>query len=211
MDDTESKPQVTVKYDWYQTEANVVITILAKNVVKDKTRIAFDPQTVSVQLTLPDDNEHVRKLNLAHIVDPAQCSYVVSAAKVEVKLKKVDGIRWASLESTGEETLKQIPQGATSVTSGPPSYPTSKPGRDWSAIEREIREQEAKEKPVGEEALNKLFQDIYGKGDDNVKKAMNKSYMESGGTVLSTNWTEIAKERVEVKPPDGMEFKKWDA
>lgn len=60
----------------------MVITILAKNVVKDKTQITFDAQNVSVQLTVPDNNEHVRKLNLAHPVDPAQCSYVVSAAKV---------------------------------------------------------------------------------------------------------------------------------
>lgn len=33
---------------------------------------------------------------------------------------------------------------------------------------------------------------------------------ESGGTVLSTNWKEIGEKPVEVKPPDGMEFKKWD-
>ena len=33
--------------------------------------------------------------------------------------------------------------------------------------------------------------------------------MESGGTVLSTNWDEISKEKVAVKPPDGMEWKKW--
>lgn len=34
--------------------------------------------------------------------------------------------------------------------------------------------------------------------------------MESGGTVLSTNWEEVGSKRVEVKPPDGMEFKKWE-
>lgn len=33
--------------------------------------------------------------------------------------------------------------------------------------------------------------------------------MESGGTVLSTNWKEVAGKKVEVKPPDGMEYKKW--
>lgn len=33
---------------------------------------------------------------------------------------------------------------------------------------------------------------------------------ESGGTVLSTNWAEVGKEKVEVKPPDGMEFKKYE-
>lgn len=34
--------------------------------------------------------------------------------------------------------------------------------------------------------------------------------MESGGTVLSTNWDEISKKKVDVRPPDGMEFKKWN-
>lgn len=34
--------------------------------------------------------------------------------------------------------------------------------------------------------------------------------MQSGGTVLSTNWNEIAKDDVECKPPDGMEWKKYE-
>lgn len=34
--------------------------------------------------------------------------------------------------------------------------------------------------------------------------------MESGGTVLSTNWKEVAGQKVDVKPPDGMEWKKWN-
>lgn len=36
------------------------------------------------------------------------------------------------------------------------------------------------------------------------------SQMESGGTVLSTNWKEVAGQKVDVKPPDGMEWKKWN-
>ena len=27
--------------------------------------------------------------------------------------------------------------------------------------------------------------------------------------MLSTNWSEVGKEKVEVKPPDGMEYKKY--
>jgi hypothetical protein len=33
---------------------------------------------------------------------------------------------------------------------------------------------------------------------------------ESGGTVLSTNWKEVERETVEVKAPDGMEWRKWE-
>ena len=33
---------------------------------------------------------------------------------------------------------------------------------------------------------------------------------ESGGTVLSTNWSEVGKDKVDVKPPDGMEYRKYE-
>ena len=33
---------------------------------------------------------------------------------------------------------------------------------------------------------------------------------ESGGTVLSTNWSEIGQTKVERKPPDGMEWKDYE-
>uniref|UniRef100_A0A0R3UBW1 SGS domain-containing protein n=1 Tax=Mesocestoides corti TaxID=53468 RepID=A0A0R3UBW1_MESCO len=32
---------------------------------------------------------------------------------------------------------------------------------------------------------------------------------ESGGTVLSTNWEDVGKGKVEMKPPDGMEYKEY--
>ena len=34
--------------------------------------------------------------------------------------------------------------------------------------------------------------------------------VESGGTVLSTNWKEVGSKTVERKPPDGMEWKKYE-
>jgi len=47
-------------------------------------------------------------------------------------------------------------------------------------------------------------------GDDATKRAMMKSYQESGGTVLSTNWSEVGAGKVEIKPPEGMEYKKYE-
>ena len=34
--------------------------------------------------------------------------------------------------------------------------------------------------------------------------------MESGGTVLSTNWKDIGAKKTDIKPPDGMEYKTWN-
>lgn len=38
----------------------------------------------------------------------------------------------------------------------------------------------------------------------------NNQKVESNGTVLSTNWKEVGKKKVEGSPPDGMEVKKWE-
>ena len=89
-------------------------------------------------------------------------------------------------------------------------YPTScHTYRNWDKLAADIEKEEKDEKLEGDAALNALFEKIYGEGSDEVKRAMNKSFVESGGTVLSTNWGEVGKKTVECKPPDGMEFKKY--
>lgn len=45
----------------------------------------------------------------------------------------------------------------------------------------------------GDKALNKLFQTLYADATDEQKKAMIKSYQESNGTALSTDWNEVKK------------------
>lgn len=95
--------------------------------------------------------------------------------------------------------------------SGSSANPTWKKGKDWSAFEKEMRKEEAKAKESleDEKGINELIQEIYEKGSDDVKKAMIKSFTESGGTVLNTDWEEVSQGKVQVKTPDGMEFKKW--
>jgi len=58
--------------------------------------------------------------------------------------------------------------------------------------------------------LNKVFQDIYSNGSEEQRRAMMKSFVESGGTVLSTNWDEVGKGEVKGSPPDGLQMHKWN-
>ncbi|KAH0550542.1 protein SGT1 homolog [Cotesia glomerata] len=203
-------PTPKINHDWYQTEAFVIVTVLAKNTSNVKTQ--FGETTLSVSAKLPSGNEYSLELDLAHEIVPDQCSYKVIPSKIEIKLKKRDGLRWNSLEGNPatKEAIKPIPQEILQANQ-PPKYPSSsKKSKDWDKVEKEIEKQEAEDKPEGEAALNSLFQQIYGTGSDEVRKAMNKSFIESGGTVLSTNWSEVGKTTVEKRPPDGLEWKSWE-
>ncbi|XP_049883931.1 protein SGT1 homolog [Pectinophora gossypiella] len=203
--------KVKIKHDWYQTDAQVVVTILMKNAPADKVKVHYGDRSLSVTSIIPgSDNEYSLELELAHEIVPNMCSHIVSPSKIEVKLRKKEGLRWANLEGEGkEEKIKAIPQ-AVIDASGPLQQPPKIFRKDWDKIEKDMKKMEEEEKPEGDAALNALFQKIYGEGSDEVRRAMNKSFVESGGTVLSTNWNQVGKDKVEMKPPDGLEFKKWE-
>ncbi|KAJ0182945.1 hypothetical protein K1T71_000921 [Dendrolimus kikuchii] len=203
-----SKPKI--KHDWYQTDAQVVVTILIKNAQSDKVKVHYGDRSLSVSSPLSDtDNEYSLELELAHEIVPSMCTYVVSPSKIEVKMRKKEGLRWTQLEGEArQEKIKAIPQAI--IDASGPKQPPNIFRKDWNKIEKDIQKMEEEEKPEGDAALNALFQKIYGEGSDEVRRAMNKSFVESGGTVLSTNWDQVSSEKVEVKPPDGVEFKKWD-
>lgn len=84
--------------------------------------------------------------------------------------------------------------------------------KNWDKIVRDLEDEDEddKKKPEGDEAVNKLFQQIYSNANPETRRAMMKSFQESNGTCLSTNWAEVSKGKVEVTPPQGMESKKYE-
>ncbi|XP_064609385.1 protein SGT1 homolog [Liolophura sinensis] len=207
----ESVPKI--RHDWYQTQSQVIVAVMQKNVKKEDLSVNIEPTSLCITIKLSSGRDYQLNLDLAHEVVPDQSQIKLLTTKIEVKLKKVEGIQWSSLESKGEPSnIKQIGVSGASGADAKPKYPTSSHHTtDWDKLAQNIAKEEKDEKLEGDAALNQLFQQIYADGSDEVKKAMMKSFYESGGTVLSTNWNEIGSQKVEVKPPDGMEFKKWES
>jgi len=205
-----SMPVPKISHDWYQTETHVVVEVRIKKLTRDMVKVDMGEANLSVTAKIPgSESEYSLELDLAHPIKPLESSYKIMSTKIEIKLQKAEGVRWAALEGDGAAPL---PGGAAPPVTSAGGASVKGPyasGRDWGAIEKALKE-EADEKKEGEAALNDMFQKIYADASDDVKRAMNKSFQESGGTVLSTNWNEIGAEKTEVKPPDGMEWKKWD-
>ncbi|NWV64581.1 SGT1 protein, partial [Malurus elegans] len=194
-----------VMYDWYQTESQVIVTIMIKNAQKDDVSVQFLEKKMNASVRLPSGEDFNLKLDLLHSIVPEQSTFKVLSTKVEIKMKKPEAVRWEKLEGQGDSPkLKQFTPDTQHL------YPSSSHyTRNWDKLVVEIKEEEKNEKLEGDAALNKLFQQIYSDGTDEVKRAMNKSFMESGGTVLSTNWSDVGKRKVEVNPPDDVEWKKF--
>ena len=151
------------------------------------------------------------QIDFSNPIDKAASTYTCSAKRIDIKCKKAaEDLNWRVLESssaTGGATA--IPAQAAS---GPkPSYPSSsKVKRDWGALDREIENELKDDKPEGDAALNGLFKQIYGGASEETRRAMVKSYQTSGGTVLSTNWGEVADKDYEGKDrPEAPKGQSW--
>ncbi|XP_022172597.1 protein SGT1 homolog [Myzus persicae] len=184
--DEENK--VIIKKDWYQTESQVIVSILGKHTSEEDCCVIFNDDEVTIQAKFATGQPYTLQLKLSKHIVPNFSTYRVLSSKLELRLAKIEGGMWDVLERTVVKKTKS----------------SSIQPRNWDKVVKDMTKEEE------DSDVNTLFKKIYSDGSDEVRKAMNKSFMESGGTVLSTNWRDVAKDKVDIKPPEGMEWKKWD-
>lgn len=118
------------------------------------------------------------RLKLFDAIEMSDCRVDFSPYKVEISMRKASKGTWPRYD---------IDNSSSAVASQ---------GRrkNWDDILDEGDDAETSGDP-----LQQMFQKIYADADEDTRRAMNKSFLESGGKVLSTNWKEVAEKKVEYK------------
>jgi suppressor of G2 allele of SKP1 len=210
------------RHDFFQTPHNLTVSLYVKGYAGTPVSVCYHTHHVDVSLpAIPGaDAAEFSVGPLAGAIIPGECSERVLGTKIELRLPKDQpGITWPALFATSPVD----PTAARAYASPPPEPPTTslpspltarprpestgKPKKNWDAVLSELDGDDEREEPGaggGDAALQKLFAGIYANADADTRRAMIKSFTESGGTALSTDWSSVGKDKVPVRPPDGM-------
>lgn len=118
--------------------------------------------------------------------------------KIEITLaKKSSNVKWHALESTGSIPVVQAPRNETpkgeQKTKAEPAQARKAATKDYG-VDSDDDEQG--------DPVDSFFKSLYAKADPDTQRAMMKSYIESNGTALSTNWSDVGSKKVEEHPPN---------
>ncbi|KAJ5145858.1 uncharacterized protein N7515_000422 [Penicillium bovifimosum] len=201
------------RHEWYQSQDSVVVTLYVKGIAKDSVAVDLKETSASLQFPLPSGSEYDFTLDPLHAnIIPSESKVAVMSTKIEVTLrKKTAGQKWNKLESSGTAPTTTTDRPAAPKAPAPavPSYPTSSRhgAKDWDKLASSLADKKGKGSGTVDDlsdeegdAVDGFFKKLYANADPETRRAMIKSYTESQGTSLSTNWSEVAKGKVEPHP-----------
>jgi len=169
-------------------------------------------------------------LRYASHLQPRHPRTPLTATSPQIRLAKKTAGRWVRLvrdpSAEGVPSLDSLkpPTGSDQVSSAAnPILTGAAPGsntaaarrpqhKNWEKLSDEVLKSE-KDRSISDDPnavdSNRAFAELFQHLDEDAKRAMMKSYTESGGTTLSTDWEDVKKAPVTVKPPEGQEWKQW--
>lgn len=192
---TPNKSAPKLRTDWYDSIDSVDISIFVKGVDKKTAKIELEGNSVTADFQANGQKYHYEIPSTFAEIVPTKSSYTIFGTKIEIELIKKDNFKWSSLQKGLAPTSKYIAEEMPKPV---------KKSIDWSKINVD------EDEPKGDEAAMDFFQKLYANADADTKRAMMKSYVESNGTSLSTDWSSVSKKKVETVPPEGVDAKKWE-
>ncbi|KAK3900610.1 hypothetical protein C8A05DRAFT_17095 [Staphylotrichum tortipilum] len=182
----------------------------------------------------PGDREAASTFVLGGEIDPTKSRWTATPRKIELVLHKASpGQKWGTwgteqIGATTTTTSSADPTPAATVTapvpaptpaaittpsttSSAPAYPTSsRTGpKNWDTFTTAEPGEDEEDADKGD--VNFFFKQLYKGATPEQQRAMMKSFVESNGTALSTDWSDVGNRKVETVPPEGVEAKKWDS
>ena len=187
-----------VKESWFQTRSAVTITLFAKSLSKEAVSASVSSSqsdVLSARLQLPDGSVFERQWSLFAPLQPASLRLDITPYRVEVIAAKQHDEEWPGLLASDRKKVEGVVTRDNVLRAeAVSSYPTSSKKKvEWSEVESAASKAEEDDKPQGDAALQKLFQTIYKDANEDTRRAMIKSFQTSGGTVLSTNWSQPSR------------------
>ncbi|TPX32268.1 hypothetical protein SmJEL517_g04599 [Synchytrium microbalum] len=107
---------VACRNDWFQTPTTVTFSVFAKKVDKSRTRVEFGTEDISIYVKFLDGKAHKYSTALSQPIKPAECKFEVLSTKVEIVMKKANGVAWASIEPNDNMGGQNITFGVTGGT-----------------------------------------------------------------------------------------------
>ncbi|KAJ4348918.1 Cochaperone protein [Ascochyta clinopodiicola] len=212
-------PANKIKDDWYQSNETVTVNILAKGAPTDKVAVDFDKDSLSISFPVEGSSaEYSFNVDPLYApINPTESKFRVTPNKIEITLKKASqGVKWHKLEGDraveavegSKDTIPHHILSGKPVQDSGPAYPTSsKSGvKNWDKLAAE--DLDDKDEIEGDETSH-FFKKLYSGATSEQQRAMMKSYQESGGTVLSTDWNNVGSKTVVPEPPEGMEARTY--
>ncbi|KAH0429056.1 CS domain-containing protein [Colletotrichum camelliae] len=206
--------QTDVRTDFYQTNTDVMASVYVKGVPKDEFKVEYGEK--ELRMSHIPGHKPWYTIPLYGTIDPTGSKHSVKSVKVEFQLKKAAVQKWPKLKADPSDVNATIttPAPAKPVEPAPaaapaagPVYPTSsKSGaKNWDTVLADEKDDDE------EKDINLFFKSLYKGATPEQQRAMMKSFTESNGTALSTDWNDVKGRTVETQPPEGVEAKKWEA
>ena len=182
------KPVQRFRHDFIQNQTHVTITVYLKGATKENCQVDFEDRALSLDWKISKDDSWQLSFDpLFDEIVPSESTTNYFTTKIEIKLKKKNTGKWDALErKQDEKALDELTDEvlmssevfcksqcdffkiAQEIKRRRDYYPSSKAqggqAKNWDRIVNDIPE----DKLEGEEALNSFFQQIYGRGNEEV-------------------------------------------